>query len=129
MRIEHIAMWTNQLENMCEFYCKYFGGVASDKYHNEIREFESFFITFETGARLELMRMPDIVELEAQQMISCMGLAHFAVSVGSEIAVVRLTEDLRKDGYTIAGEPRTTGDGYFESVILDPDGNAVEVTV
>lgn len=88
-----------------------------------------FFISFESGARIELMRIPDIVELEANQMVSCMGLAHFAVSVGSEIGVVKLTEDLRRDGYTIAGEPRTTGDGYFESVILDPDGNAVEITI
>lgn len=129
MKIEHIAIWTNQLEHMCDFYCKYFDGHASAKYENELKEFESFFVTFESGTRIELMRMPDIVELEASQLVSCMGLAHFAFSVGSEIAVTRLTEKLRKDGYTIAGEPRTTGDGYFESVILDPDGNAVEITI
>lgn len=129
MKIEHLAIWTNQLELMRDFYCKYFGGTSGEKYHNQIRDFESFFLTFEDGARIELMRVPDIVELEAQQMVSCMGLAHFAFSVGSEIAVLRLTEELRKDGYTIAGEPRTTGDGYFESVVLDPDGNAVEITI
>lgn len=129
MKIEHIAIWTNQLEHMSDFYCRYFECNASKKYYNKIREFESVFLTFDTGSRIELMRMPDIVELEAKQMVTCMGLTHLAISVGSEMTVKRLTEDLRSDGYTIAGEPRTTGDGYFESVILDPDGNAIEITV
>lgn len=122
-------MWTNQLETMRDFYCDYFDGIASDKYQNEIKEFESYFIAFEEGARIELMMMPNIVELEANNLVSCMGLTHFSVSVGNVIAVKLLTEKLRKDGFTIASEPRTTGDGYFESVILDPDGNCVEITV
>jgi lactoylglutathione lyase len=128
MRIEHIAIWTNQLVAMRDFYCKYFEGSHGAKYSNRVKGFESYFISFEEGTRIELMYTPDIVELEAHQLVTCMGLTHFAMSVGDEMAVARLTELLRRDGYTIASEPRVTGDGYYESVILDPDGNCVEIT-
>lgn len=129
MVISHVAIWTNQLETMKDFYCKYFQGIAGNKYVNDLKGFESYFITFDEGARLELMTMPGIVELEATQLITCMGLTHMAISVGSEMGLHKLTEKLRKDGYTIASEVRRTGDGYLESVVLDPDGNCVEITV
>lgn len=129
MKIEHLAIWTNQLEEMKEFYCKYFGGTATDKYINHKKEFESYFIHFDKGARLELMHTSGIVEQESFEMIASLGLTHFAVSVGSALAVTRLTEKLRDDGFTISSDVRMTGDGYLESVILDPDGNCVEITI
>ncbi len=129
MKIEHLAIWTNQLEEMKDFYCKYFDGTSNNKYVNHKKEFESYFISFEEGTRIELMRTTGIVEQEAFEMIASLGLTHFAISVGSELAVSRLTEQLRNDGITITSDVRMTGDGYLESVILDPDGNCVEITV
>lgn len=129
MKIEHLAIWTNQLEVMKDFYCKYFDGSSNDKYVNQKNEFESYFISFDEGTRLELMHTTGIVEQESFEMIASLGLTHFAVSVGSELAVTRLTEQLRNDGFTISSDIRMTGDGYLESVILDPDGNCVEITV
>lgn len=129
MRIEHIALWTNQLELMKNFYCKYFDGIASDKYINRHKEFESYFITFDDGARLELMHTTGIVEQESFEMIAALGLTHFAIEVGSELEVRRLTERIKSDGYTVTSDIRLTGDGYLESVILDPDGNCVELTM
>lgn len=129
MKIEHLAIWTNQLEEMKDFYCKYFGGTSNDKYVNHKKEFESYFISFEEGTRLELMRTTGIVEQESFEMIASLGLTHFAISVGSELAVTRLTEQLRNDGITITSDVRMTGDGYLESVILDPDGNCVEISL
>lgn len=104
----------------------YFGATSNQKYTNPKKQFESYFLTFEDGARLELMQRPDIAEAAFQQSA---GWAHIAISVGSPQAVDHLTEQLRSDGYQVVGEPRTTGDGYYESVILDPDGNRVEITV
>ena len=129
MKIEHLALWTNQLEAMKEFYCTYFGGVAGEKYVNHHTEFESYFITFDEGARIELMYTTSIVEKETYEMIVALGLTHFAVSVGSDLEVRRLTERLREHGFTVASDVRMTGDGYVESVILDPDGNCVEITI
>lgn len=129
MKIEHLALWTNQLEEMKDFYCKYFGGQSNEKYINYKKEFESYFITFDEGARIELMHTTGIVEQETYEMIASLGLTHFAVSVGDELELRRLTERLREDGFTISSDVRMTGDGYMESVILDPDGNCVEITV
>ena len=129
MRIEHLAIWTNQLEEMKEFYCKYFNGTANDKYVNHKKEFQSYFISFDEGTRIELMNTTGIVEQETYEMIASLGLTHFAMSVGSELAVRRLTDQLRNDGFVISSDARMTGDGYTESVILDPDGNCVEITV
>lgn len=129
MKIEHIAIWTNQLETMREFYKRYFKGLSNDKYINHSKGFESYFITFDDGARLELMQQdakgPNPNTTEQQHL----GLIHFAMSVGSETAVDQLTETLRQDGYPVIGEPRRTGDGYYESVVLDPDGNRIEITI
>ncbi len=127
MKIEHVAIWTHQLERLREFYETYFNGRANTKYTNPQIGFTSYFITFEDGARLELMQRADITG--SANDVEQIGLAHLAMSVGSKTAVDTLTNKLRKDGYKVVGKPRTTGDGYYESVILDPDGNRIEITV
>lgn len=124
MKIHHIAIWTFRLEELREFYIRYFDGKSNEKYINLKKGFESYFIYFEDGASLELMSRSDIQNIPIEE--NRLGLTHFALSFHSEEEVRRITEQLRTDGYTIAGEPRTSGDGYFESVILDPDGNRIE---
>lgn len=128
MRIEHLAIWVTDLEGMKEFYEDYFYAVAGEKYHNPNKNFTSYFLSFEKGSRLELMFRPDIKELKKESP-EFLGLTHFAISISSKEKVDSLTERLRKDGYTIVGEPRTTGDGYYESVVLDPERNRIEITV
>ena len=129
MHIEHLAISCNDLEKMKQFYCTYFKAKANNKYHNSSKNFSSYFLSFETGPRLELMQMPEIPQNVNDIIKQYTGLIHFALSVGSHEKVNQLTEQLRADGYSIIGEPRTTGDGYYESVILDPEGNRIEITV
>ncbi|MCJ7499211.1 VOC family protein [bacterium] len=129
MRIEHVAIWTQDLQALKEFYCKWFQAEAGPKYANEVKGFESYFLTFPSGARLELMRTGLEVEQTPEPTKTPAGYAHIAFSTGSEIKVDSLTEQLREAGYTVFDEPRRTGDGYYESVVLDPDGNRVEITV
>jgi lactoylglutathione lyase len=129
MKIEHIAIWCRDLEKEKDFYTKYFNATAGAKYFNPKKLFESYFLTFDSGCRLELMYRPDIAQIHSNISDEFTGLTHFAISVESKSAVDELTEILRKDGYIIAGEPRTTGDGYYESVVLDPEGNRIEITV
>lgn len=128
MRIEHIALWTQDLERFKRFYVDYFGAVAGSGYVNPAKGFASCFLSFEDGARIEAMTTstldPVVIEPGAQRM----GLTHFAVSLGSEQAVDALTQRLKADGYPVLDGPRRTGDGYYESVVLDPDGNRVEIT-
>lgn len=128
-RIAHIALWTARLDALRDFYVRYFGGQAGPRYTNPSTGFESYFIAFADGAQLEVMTAPDVQPGGGTSAGRGVGLAHFAFSVGSPEAVDALTETLRADGYAIAGEPRRTGDGYYESVVLDPDGNRVEITV
>jgi len=126
MKIEHLAIWTIHLEAMKAFYEKYFQATAGSLYHNPDKKFKSYFLSFHQGCRLELMMKESIsTRMEETQL----GLAHFALSVGTKDAVNRITEQLRADGIIIFAEPRTTGDGYYESVILDPDGNQIEITI
>jgi len=127
MRIEHIAIWVIDLETMRTFYETYFNAIAGEKYHNPTKEFTSYFLSFTDGARLELMHKPSITATTDNEVNT--GFIHFAMSVGSKEQVNVLTEKLREDGFTIAGEPRTTGDGYYESVVLDPEGNQIEITI
>jgi len=129
MHIEHMAIWTTDLERLKAFYEKYFDGHTGEKYVNLARQFESYFVTFTSGARLELMTQPDIAVARDDRSVLHIGLAHFALSTGSEQRVDALTRRLRRDGYTVADGPRHTGDGYYESVVLDPDGNRIEITV
>ena len=128
MKIEHIALWTNQLEAQKNFYETYFAAQAGDKYTHAEIGFESYFLTFPSGGpRLELMSMPDITP--APPAARLLGLVHIAFSAGSKEEVDRLTARLDKDGFRVASQPRTTGVGYYESIILDPDGNQVEITL
>jgi lactoylglutathione lyase len=132
MKIEHIAIWVKDIEKVCEFYRKYFGGVVHPIYHNPTKQFTSRFVTFDEGARLEVMKRPDIdadVGTEAMFHVEHCGLTHLSFSVGSKEEVDRLTRQMSDDGIQVIGEPRTTGDGYYESVILDPEGNRVEITI
>lgn len=128
MKIEHIAIWTSDLEGLKSFYEKYFHGTAGEKYINTKKAFESYFLSFDEGCRLEIMKMPGIPVSANDVYKQFTGLIHFAISLGSKEKVDTLTEVLRKDGYEVVGEPRTTGDGYYESVVLDPDGNRIEIT-
>ena len=128
MHIEHIAIWVKDLEKMRVFYEKYFNGKSNEKYRNEKKGFESYFISFDSGARLELMQMPNIPDSKNDIYEQFMGIIHFAISVETEGNVNILTEKLRNDGYEIVGEPRWTGDGYYESVILDSEQNRIEIT-
>ena len=125
MKIEHIAIWVNDLEMMRSFYEKYLEGTSGPRYHNPSKNFTSYFISFEDGCRIELMHRPDI---PAGDKGESLGITHLAFSLGSREQVDVLTERFRGDQYTIAGEPRTTGDGYYESVVLDPEGNRLELT-
>ncbi|MBS1796062.1 MAG: VOC family protein [Acidobacteria bacterium] len=129
MKIEHLAIWVENLEATREFYEKYFGAAAGPKYVNAAKRFESYFLSFGDGCRLELMHRPGLGPSAGNHENPAAGIAHFAVAAGSREAVDALTERLRRDGFRIVGEPRTTGDGYYESVVLDPAGNLVEITV
>lgn len=127
MRIEHLAIWVDDLELMRQFYATYFGTSSSAKYTNASKGFSSYFLTFrDGGARLELMHRSGIATAPSSRG-SSKGYTHIAIQVGSPAAVDALTERLRADHYSIAGEPRTTGDGYYESVVLDPEGNPIEI--
>lgn len=127
MKIEHLAVWAEDLELLRQFYMTYFSMSCGEKYLNTKRNFASYFLSFGDGkTRLEIMHIPDIESPASRGNLK--GLAHFAISVGGKDAVNALTERLRADGYTIAGEPRTTGDGYYESAVLDPEGNYIEIT-
>ncbi|NOR74143.1 MAG: glyoxalase/bleomycin resistance/extradiol dioxygenase family protein [Draconibacterium sp.] len=127
MKIEHIAIWVNDLEVMKDFYTKYFNMKCSNKYENPKKKFASYFLSFDNGARIEIMFRADISEKISNKGISN-GLTHIAFSVGSIKKVDELTEVIRNNGFEIYGEPRTTGDGYYESVVLDPEGNHIEIT-
>jgi lactoylglutathione lyase len=128
MKIEHIAIWSRDIERLKNFYIDYFGGAVGKKYMNSQKQFESYFITFESGARLELMQMPTIPNNLNSIEEQYLGIIHIAFSVGSSEKVDALTESLRNADYVVVGEPRFTGDGYYESCILDPDGNRIEIT-
>ncbi len=128
MKIEHLAIWVADLEASKRFYETYFKAKSGEKYHNPVKQFTSYFLSFDSGSRLELMHRPDIAKvLKSGEEV--MGFTHFAIAVGNKIEVDELTELLRRDGYKIIGEPRTTGDGYYESVVLDIEGNRIEITV
>jgi lactoylglutathione lyase len=127
MTIEHVALWTADLEQTRRFYEAYFGATAGARYHNPAKDFTSYFLRFASGARLELMHRPDLLA-PAARAVPAVGYAHLAFATGSRAAVDSLTERLRADGHLVLGEPRTTGDGYYESVVADPDGNLVEIT-
>ena len=127
MIIEHIAISTDDIETLRAFYTKYFNLKCGNKYTNLSKNYTSYFLSFgEDKTRIELMHIPDMQNPASRGNLK--GLAHFAIAVGNAQMVDTLTERLRADGYTILSEPRTTGDGYYESVVADPEGNYVEIT-
>ena len=127
MYIEHIAVYVTDLEAAKDFFARYFGGRPNEGYHNTKTGFRSYFISFENGARLELMNRPDVPE--ADKTAERTGYAHIAFSVGSRAKVDELTERLRSARYEVKSGPRTTGDGYYESCIVAVEGNLIEITV
>lgn len=126
MKIEHVAMYVKNLEQSALFFETYFGGNRNALYHNPKTGFSSYFIRFSDGSRLELMN--DKLKIEKPEKLQ-LGYSHIAFSVGSENSVIALTKRLKSDGYCVVSEPRTTGDGYFESCICDNEGNRIEITV
>ena len=126
MRIEHVAMYVNDLEAARNFFVTHLGGKSNDGYHNPRTGFSSYFISFDDGARLELMNKSVMDDLE--KPLNRTGYAHIAFSVGSKEKVDALTEKLRAAGYEVVSGPRTTGDGYYESCIVAIEGNQIEIT-
>ena len=127
MKIEHLALWTKNLEQLRAFYLEHFDCSSGPKYTNSTTGFSSYFLSFpDGGARMEIMTKLGLTP-DNPDATSC-GYAHFALSLGSEERVRLMTETLRKKGVPVRSEPRRTGDGYYESVIADPDGNLIELT-
>lgn len=126
MRIEHAAIYVNDIEAEKKFFTRYFGASAGEMYHNKNTGFRSYFLSFDGGARLEIMTAPGIQDMDKLPLRT--GFAHLAFSVGSCKEVDALTERLRADGYAVVSGPRVTGDGYYESCILDAEGNRIEMT-
>ena len=128
MRIAHLAIWCLDIEKTRSFYERYFGAKAGKKYVNAKKQFVSYFLEFdESNTRLELMHKPNMAEIPLSTNVQHIGLAHLAFNAGSRENVESVTKKLRDDGFYIAGEPRITGDGYYESIVLDPEGNIVEI--
>ena len=127
MKIEHIAMYVNDLEAARDFFVKYLGGKSNDGYHNKNTDFRSFFISFDDGARLEIMNKPEMAD--SNKELNRTGYVHIAFSVGSVERVDELTATLKADGFEVVSGPRTTGDGYYESCIVAVEGNQIEITV
>ena len=127
MKIEHIAMYVHDLEKARSFFETYFGAVSNEGYHNPKTDFRSYFLTFENGARLEIMTKPELTD--SGDFLNRLGYAHIAFSTGSKEAVNSLTLRLKEDGYNVISGPRTTSDGYYESCIIGFEGNLIEITV
>ena len=127
MRIEHIAMYVNDLEKARTFFMQYFGATSNEGYHNPRTDFRSYFLNFGDGARLEIMTKPQMSDPEKE--LNRTGFVHIAFSLGTKSAVDELTERLKADGYEVISGPRTTGDGYYESCIVGIEGNQIEITV
>lgn len=129
MKIEHIAIWTNNLEELRAYYIQFFGAVSNEKYVNPNKKFESYFLSFENGARLELMKMPNIPEnLNDTVSAQYQGIIHFAFGAQNMSDVDNKAKELATAGYKILSGPRKTGDGYYEFETLDPDKNRLEVS-
>ena len=127
MKIEHIALYVKDLERAKSFFEKYFQAVSDSGYHNKNTGFRSYFLSFDGGARLEIMNKPEIIDKE--QPLTATGFIHIALSVGSKEKVNAVTKQLKTDGFTVLSGPRMTGDGYYESCIADMEGNQIEITV
>ncbi|GEK36556.1 VOC family protein [Enterococcus thailandicus] len=124
MHIEHLAVWTKDLEKMRTFYEKYFQATSRERYRNPKTQFQSYFLSFGSGSRLELTTKPHL----ANRVTDHLGYAHLAMAVGTKEEVDRFADRFVQDGYPLLSGPRTTGDGYYEAVIQDPEGNLIELT-
>ncbi len=127
MKIEHIAMYVNDIEGAKQFFEKYFGAVSNNMYYNKKTNFKSYFLTFDNGSRLEIMTRPGMTD--GEKSLSRTGFIHLAFSTGSKEKVDELTAILKADGYEVISGPRTTGDGYYESCVLGFENNQIEITV
>jgi lactoylglutathione lyase len=125
MKIEHVAVWTEDIEKMKEFYQKYFKVISTELYHNPKTKFNSYFLSFDSGSRLELTNKKHLPSRVAESI----GYCHIAIAVGNKQDVDDLSNELNKDGYPLLNGPRTTGDGYYEAVVQDPEGNLIELTI
>lgn len=126
MHIEHVAMYVNDLEQAREFFVKYFNAKSNEGYHNTETDFRSYFLSFDDGARLEIMNIPNMSD--GKKQLAKTGYTHIAFRLGNKEALNELTEKLRRDGYSVISGPRTTGDGYYESCIIGIEGNQIEIT-
>ncbi len=126
MKIEHVALYVNDLEGAKNFFVKYFGAKSNEGYHNPKTDFRSYFLSFDDGARLEIMNKPEMSDLP--KALTRTGYAHLAFTVGSREKVDSLTAELKADGYEVISGPRTTGDGYYESCVAAIEGNQIEIT-
>lgn len=132
MKLEHIALWTRDIEKSREFYSKYFNAISNEKYrstHDFNQKFESYFLSFDGDCRLELMQMDTIPEGDGADGNETIGLTHFSFAMDSREALDALAHRLEADGLRLTGKPRMTGDGFYEACVLDPDGNRVEFAV
>ena len=127
MKIDHIAMYVNNLESTRDFFVKYLGATSNKGYHNKITDFRSYFLSFDEGARIEVMNKPGMSD-DKKNLVRT-GYIHIAFNVGSKEKVDELTARLKMDGYEVISGPRTTGDGYYESCIIAIEGNQIEITV
>lgn len=128
IRIDHVALWARDVDALCAFYEQAFGARVGAPYENIAKGFRSRFLRFDTGARIEVMSTSTLEPVESAPGAQRMGLTHVALALGSESAVDELTQALRAQGVTVLDGPRRTGDGYYESVVLDPEGNRLELT-
>lgn len=129
MILEHIAIWTDNLEGLKNYYIQYFGAIANEKYTNQQNQFQSYFLTFESGARLEIMTKPGLPENKNDRAnAQHKGIIHLAFGVNTMEEVDKKADQLQSGGFQILRGPRKTGDGYYEFETLDPDGNRLEVT-
>jgi lactoylglutathione lyase len=127
MKIEHVAIYFNDLESAKNFFVKYFGAKSNELYHNPRTNFKSYFLSFDDGARLEIMNKPELED--APKTLNRTGFIHLAFSVGSKEKVDALTLQLKNDGYEVISGPRTTGDGYYESCVVAFEDNQIEITI
>jgi lactoylglutathione lyase len=128
MKLDHVAIWVADIERMRTFYEKYFDARSNAKYRNERKRFTSYFLTFPGGGRLELMHRPDIQRIPAPEPSpEFIGYAHLGVELGARAAVDALTKRLQDDGFPLLDGPRLTGDGYYESMVGDPEGNRIVI--
>lgn len=125
MKIHHVAIYTPDLERLRKFYCSYFGARSNELYHNEKTDLMTYFLIFEDGSRLEIMTKPELSMISNK--LEHYGFTHIAIDVKDKEQVNKISERLESDGYEIESKPRVTGDGYYESCVLDPDGNKVEI--